>query len=145
MKVPARLENALEFVQCGIGWGRQAAPCTYNFGCPVVFVSARLTGPRAILCVPLFCPLGPAVGVGSAGPACGPTRTPEASGGREPSADGPLPDGSLQASKSHRLLGCKGRHAGRKERGTEDVAITRTSTRQQSGAVLSPSRRGMPR
>jgi N-methylhydantoinase A len=40
-------------------------------------------------------PLGPAVGVCSAGPACGP----------EPSVDGPLPSGSLRVAKSDRRLG----------------------------------------
>jgi ubiquitin-protein ligase len=41
---------------------------------------------------------GPAVGVGSAGSACGPTHTPQACGGREPSADGPLAARTPEAS-----------------------------------------------
>jgi hypothetical protein len=42
--------------------------------------------------------LGPTAGVLSAGSACGPTRTPQACGGREPSADGPLPARTPEAS-----------------------------------------------
>jgi len=50
-------------------------------------------------------PLGPAAGVLSAGPACGPPCTPEASSGREPAANGPLPVGSRQHSQFARGLG----------------------------------------
>jgi len=45
--------------------------------------------------------LGPAVGVDPTGPACGP----------KPSADGPLPVGSLHAAKSDRPLGQPGKPA----------------------------------